>query len=246
MPSHPHATLLLALAVIVSPAIAQPEIVYNVPAPASVSLLWVTAEPGETSSTDERPDGFEFESQNAQRILLQGSARRVTRIETWVSRFAANNQPLTLSATVRVYRPEPAGTEILPGALLWQGTVSNVNLSTGGSGTAVPVSFDLDTVMPDSIILAFSVSEVAITNPPPGLIFGHAGVIRSLSPAVADPWMFVQETATGAWRRDPNTSPSSQFHFAARITAIPASPTLVGLVAGLGLVATRARRRSRN
>lgn len=218
----------LALAALVVVPALHADLVYNVVRTTPTDAIILAHETLESSSTDERPQGVENEAQVAQRLTLTGSARRVTRIELWVGGFGAGfPRNVRLVPVLRVFAPDGSGTNAIPGSLLFEGRTPDTTIAftTGGGGGSarVPVVYNMDIIVPNTIFVAVAHENIRVDGPVPWPSFGNACVPGGASPLIADPWLFTQSTSTGQWRRDLFGS-TNNFAIQARITAVRACP----------------------
>ncbi len=220
------------------------EVIYDTSPIAGQHVVLFCHDPGEMSSTDERSGGSENQAQWAQYIHLAGANRRVTQIDAWYEQYTVA-APITFDATLRIYAAVPNGTDVLPGALLWQDTSVGLTLAQGTAGlTPQRTTFDLNVVLPDSVFLAISHSNFDFHGGPTTSLFGNAGRIGLPVVGSADSWFFEQLTESRQWQRDPNGNTGLPgWYTTARITAEPVPAPTAMMTIGMSAIALGIRRR---
>jgi hypothetical protein len=169
-------------------------VIFNNRMPQAQGFLGVV-DPGETSSFSETgplPPNGEIDSRLGDVITFGGPAtdRFVTSFSTRLWSFEQPVTPITVSVELSLYTV----LNNLPNQLLWQGTVSNVLLSTN---QPVIVNFAPNLLVPDTIAFGIGFPSVSGTRSfgvvsSTGLVPGRVGT----SPATT----LLQDTATQAWR----------------------------------------------
>jgi hypothetical protein len=225
-----HIGVLVVTAAVASPAGA--DIVFNSFGTASPGIVIFSHDTGEISSIDEQPGGRETESQSGQRITLAAGPRQVTQIEVRLLGIRGGppvSATVSLDMTLRIFGVQNGA----PGALLWEGTsdLQTLVIPATGPYPVIPLSFSLNALLPDDVIL--SVSHAQLSGQGPSFV-GNAGQFQAPSVGTATDW-WSQDTFTGDW----TSSPADGVFLQARVTAVPAPGALVCL----GIAAFAARRR---
>jgi hypothetical protein len=187
---------------------------------------------GETDSGVELPGGLENDVRTGQAITLAGTSRFVTAFT--VRNFSFASTTVTMGMTLTMY--ESVGG--LPGAELWSGR-QTLTSPGAGVGHTVDVTYTPNILVPDSIVFGIALDSISgqPTNQAQGPAYQHLTLPTIGS---ADDRVLIQDSTTLQWAPDP-TSPPGENYLQARIEAIPAPSTVMG-VGALCLAFVRRRR----
>lgn len=197
-----------------------------------------THDPGESSSTQELPGGFEENSAQGHRVTLAGTLRRVVQID--VRFFASTTTPAPpVDRFDGILRFFSVGGDNLPDQLLWTGVADNLSFGSGNAGRTRAFSFFPDVEVPDQFFVIISEEDLQWRS----VDSWGWGWRPTTVPSVGSAGPWVSLDATG-WHPSEllNTGPTSPSALELRIHAVP-QPGMLAIFAPTAMMAMAWRRR---